>query len=152
MFCFLTLKVQTFNLKKPLHHIQNMFSKFFKEIASNYMISHVDVLVVPLLNLLTLIFLKSQLKFKEAVSRDGFGCWWYIILILGLNTVEDGAIISLGAPIIFNAKSVYLAGNANLHWLHNVSCLILSFQLITSNCALIKIDWLDACIALIRSG
>jgi hypothetical protein len=66
MFCFLTLKVQTFNFKKTYTKYEG-FPSFFKEITGKYMISHVDVvLVVPLFNLLTLIsfFKKSQLKFK----------------------------------------------------------------------------------------
>jgi hypothetical protein len=48
--------------------------------------------------------------------------------------------------IFFNAKSLFIAVNSSLHWRNNVSCLFLSFLLITSgyNCSLIKVDWLDA--------
>ncbi len=37
-----------------------------------------------------------------------------------------------------------------MRWLNNVSCLFLSFLLITSGdkCSLIKVDWLAACIAI----
>ncbi len=42
-------------------------------------------------------------------------------------------------------KSLFLAVNESLRWLNNVSCLFLSFPEYNS---LIKVDWLDACIAL----
>ncbi len=55
MFCFLTLKVQTFNLKETYTKYEG-FPSFFKEITGKYMISHVDVvLVVSLFNLMPLI-------------------------------------------------------------------------------------------------
>jgi hypothetical protein len=54
--------------------------------------------------------------------------------------------------IFFNAKSVFLAVYVSLRWFNNASCLYLSLPLITSgvycNCALIKVDWFAACIAL----
>jgi hypothetical protein len=55
--------------------------------------------------------------------------------------------------MISYAKSVFIAVNASWRWLNNFSCLFLPFPLITkekekNNWALIKVNWLAACIAL----
>jgi hypothetical protein len=44
------------------------------------------------------------------------------VLLKGLSHEKDFA---------FDAKSIFLAVNANLRWLNNVSCLLLSFLQIT---------------------
>jgi hypothetical protein len=51
---------------------------------------------------------------------------------------------------IYRAIYIFLPVNASLPWVNNVICLFVSFPLITSrvNCALLKVDWLAACIAL----
>jgi hypothetical protein len=56
----------------------------------------------------------------------------------------------LGVQLYYIAESVSLGVHASLRCLHNVNCLFLSFLLIKSesNWALIKGDWLAACIAL----
>ena len=36
-----------------------------------------------------------SVKLKGTVSRDGFGFWWHVSLVLGLNTVEDGVIFEI---------------------------------------------------------
>jgi hypothetical protein len=61
-------------------------------------------------------------------------------------------LIFLRCPSESTEPFTYFLVNTSLHWLNNVSCLFLSFPLITSglycNCALIKEDWLAACVAL----
>ncbi len=52
-----------------------------------------------------------------------------------LNNVDDGAIFVKKILVLqgfYIAKSVFLPVNASLRWLNNVSCLFLSFMLITS--------------------
>jgi hypothetical protein len=55
---------------------------------------------------------------------------------------------------IFRAINIFLLVNASLYWLINVSCLFFILLLITIGvhiivqCALIKVGWLSACIAI----
>jgi hypothetical protein len=51
---------------------------------------------------------------------------------------------------IYRAINIFIYVNASLHWVNNINCLFSSFLLITSGVqfALIKVDWLAACIAL----
>ncbi len=75
-------------------------------------------------------FLKEHWPFKGTVSLNEFGFWWHAWLVLGLKRGGDHFFSFLGVPTWFQiAKSVFLAVNASLRWLNNVSC----FFIITAN-------------------
>jgi hypothetical protein len=50
---------------------------------------------------------------------------------LGLTKGRGWVLNFLGAPMILSCKSLFIAVNASMRWLNNVSCLFLSFLLIT---------------------
>ncbi len=66
--------------------------------------------------------------FKGTFSRDGFGCWWHVRLLVSFRPNADGAIFFnyLDAPLIlWSKKCISPAVTASLHWRNNVSCVYL---------------------------
>ncbi len=58
--------------------------------------------------------LPSWRYFKRTVSRDGFGFWWHIWVVLGLNRGRGQFyIFFLQLQWFYNAKSVFLAVDAS---------------------------------------
>jgi hypothetical protein len=56
----------------------------------------------------------------------------YRVILKGLALAMDLAFDDRCSNDFYNAKSVFIAVNASLCWLNNVSCLFLSFPLIAS--------------------
>jgi hypothetical protein len=69
---------------------------------------------------------------KGTVPRDEFVFGWHVWLVLGLNRGWGHFSNFLEASMILKRKSVFLAVNASLRWPDIVSCLFLSFLLITN--------------------
>ncbi len=59
--------------------------------------------------------------FKGTVSRNGFGFWWHVCLVLGFSRGRRHFVNFLGCSNIFITQKVVLAVNANLRWLTNDS-------------------------------
>ncbi len=58
---------------------------------------------------------------KGTVSRDEFGVWGHAWPVLGLKRGRGQFLNFVGAQRILERKSVFLAVNASLRWLNNVS-------------------------------
>ncbi len=95
-----------------------------------------------------------ELTVKGTVSRDDFGFWEHAWSVLGPNRGRGQFLNFFGAPVIFNAKSVFLAFNASLHWPNNVSGVYLTrfpcFLLVTGFGRFLQVSalashWLDDC-------
>ncbi len=59
---------------------------------------------------------------KGTVSRDGFGFWCHVWLVLGLNRGQGHFLNFFSCSVLkwfYNAKSVFFAINASLLWLNN---------------------------------
>jgi hypothetical protein len=94
---------------------------------------------------------KISTSLKGTVSRAGMGFCWHkrIDLQKAWKSIMPGFdSIFLDVFWIYRAINIFLA---SLNWLNNVSCLFLSFQLITSGvylCIEKQVDWLAAGMAL----
>jgi hypothetical protein len=67
-------------------------------------------------------------KFSHALLQRDCHTRWIMFLrtcMSGLNRGHGQFLNFLGASMIYNAKSVFLAVNLSLRWLNNVSCLYL---------------------------
>jgi hypothetical protein len=62
-------------------------------------------------------FVKRGNLFNGTLSRDGFGFWGHAWSVIGLNRGRSQFLHFLGAPMILELKSVFLAVNASLCWM-----------------------------------